>query len=261
MKVSFWTWVSRRFKAAEKAALSQSAGGGEFGKPKPKEDVAVIGDIHGRADLLTLMLQKIIDEAPGSKCIFVGDYVDRGANSKAALEILRALAPTSQCLMGNHEAMLLDFLDNPAELGTRWLRNGGAETLASYEIFIEPDADAHALTTASKSLRNALSDGTEDWIRALPKWWLSGNLLVTHAGPDPKLPIADQEERNFLWGHARFLRDDRADGLWVAHGHWIQDKPTAEKGRISVDTGAYFTGQLTASIIKTDGSVSFIRAT
>jgi serine/threonine protein phosphatase 1 len=261
MKSSLRKWVSRLFGASENSVMGQHSDAMVVSKPFPTEDVVVIGDIHGRADLLTTMLQKLAKNYPAAKRIFVGDYVDRGPESKATLEILRALAPDNICLMGNHEAMLLEFLDNPADFGPRWLRNGGVETLASYGIMMEQDDAAAAIEDASKWLRNVLSEGTENWIRGLPKWWQSGNLLVTHAGPNPKLSVADQDETNFLWGHSRFLREPRTDGLWVAHGHWIQNSPTAEKGRIAVDTGAYFSGNLTAAIVKTDGSVTFIKAT
>ncbi len=225
--------------------------------PHPEFPVAVIGDIHGRADLLGLLLENIGQIAPDATLIFVGDYVDRGPDSRGVIGKLRAL-DNAICLRGNHEAMLLEFLDDPIEKGGRWLRNGGAETLASFGISLGEDSGTEQVLNASKALRKTLADGTEDWLRVLPIFWQSGNLLVTHAGPDPATPISGQSERDFLWGHRRFLRDNRSDGIWVAHGHWVQDRAKIGDGRISVDTGAWASGRLTAALINPDGAVQFI---
>ena len=218
----------------------------------------MIGDIHGRADLLDTLLTKISQQAPDAKLIFVGDYIDRGPDSRPVIDKLRTL-PDAICIRGNHETMLLEFLDTPIESGGRWLRNGGAQTLASYDITLSENASRQDVLAARQNLHAALSDGTEIWLRALPLHWRSGNLLVTHAGPDPARPIAAQDDDVFLWGHSRFLRASRTDGLWVAHGHWIRGRPSLTDGRINVDTGAWKSGRLTAVLISTDGQVKFIR--
>lgn len=232
----------------------------DVGLPCPDIEVAVIGDIHGRFDLLERLLGKIESKAPGAKMVFVGDYVDRGAASRAVLDRLRGLGAPAICLKGNHEAMLLEFLDHPLELGWRWLRNGGVETLESYGISLQAGPDEAELNQVSNTLRDCLSDGTESWLRSLPLYWRSGNLMVTHAGPDPKAPIDRQKDDSLLWGHSRFLRDRRSDGIWVAHGHWIRPRPIFGDGRISVDTGAWSSGRLTAAIISPNGSVNFLRS-
>ncbi len=225
--------------------------------PRPELPVAVIGDIHGRADLLKILLDKISREDSDATLIFVGDYVDRGPDSRGVVDMLRTL-DAAICLRGNHEAMLLEFLDEPIEKGGHWLRNGGVETLSSYGISLGEDSGTDEVMNASGALRSALTDGTESWLRALPIFWQSGNLLVTHAGPDPATPIAAQSERDFLWGHRRFLRDNRTDGIWVAHGHWMRDQAEARNGRIGVDTGAFVSGRLTAALITPDGAVRYI---
>ena len=162
------------------------------------------------------------------------------------------------CICGNHEAMMLEFLDDPIAKGGRWLRNGGEQTLASYGITLNEDSTVDQVVTARQHLQAALLDGSETWLRSLPLSWTSGNLMVTHAGPDPDEPTEGQDDKVFLWGHSRFLRAPRNDGLWVAHGHWIRDKPICADGRINVDTGAWATGRLTAALIGTDGTVRFI---
>jgi len=226
--------------------------------PRPDVPVAVVGDIHGRLDLLDALLAKIDLAAPSATLVLVGDYVDRGPDSRAVLARLQGLGPDTVCLRGNHEAMLLEFLAAPIERGGRWLRNGGVQTLASFGIDLDEQASSDAVMSARAALSQAMADGTQDWLRQLPLTWQSGNLLVTHAGPNPALPIAGQADRDFLWGHARFLRDPRKDGLWVAHGHWARSRPEIKDGRIAVDTAAWTSGRLTAALVDTDGSVRFI---
>lgn len=227
--------------------------------PRPDRDIAVIGDLHGCLDLLEKILTKIQKNAPDSLLIFVGDYIDRGPSSRGVLERLRTLPSPAICLTGNHEAMLLEFLDSPIEAGGRWLRNGGAETLKSYGIALTETSSVTEVQVARESLQVQFADGTEDWLRSRPLFWRSGNVLVTHAGPDPATAIEQQDDRSFLWGHNRFLRDTRTDGIWVAHGHWIRDRATCEDGRISVDTGACFSGRLSAAIVRTNGNVHFLK--
>ena len=229
---------------------------GPLPPPDPDEPIAVIGDIHGRADLLDKMLSDLDKTHPGAHKIFVGDYVDRGPDSRAVLDRLRNLTGAI-CLRGNHEEMLLDFLDRPAESARRWLRNGGDRTLASFGIALT-DADVPEFFDAHQAFIDALADGTADWLRSLPLYWQSGNVIVTHAGPNPAVPVKNQPDSVFTWGHNRFLRQPRSDGIWVAHGHWIQDRPVFADSRISVDTGAVFSGRLSAAVIDPGGQVEFV---
>ncbi len=224
--------------------------------PKPDMALAIIGDIHGRDDLVAKLLPRILAEGDDRQLVFVGDYVDRGAQSRHVLERLQALPAI--CLKGNHEAMLLAFLDDPVENGGRWLRNGGRPTLASYDVSMPETPSVDDLRSGRDRFRAHLGEKTETWLRHLALYWQSGNLVVNHAGPDPARPIRDQDDKVFLWGHQRFLRDARTDGLWVAHGHWVRDFGGCAAGRISLDTGAWETDRLTAALIDPDGRVRFI---
>ena len=102
--------------------------------PRPERPVCIIGDVHGRADLLEDLLGQIAAQPryPEARLIAVGDLIDRGPDSPAVIERMMALTadPRAICLMGNHERMMLDFLDDPAA-STRWL-NHGAETCLLY---------------------------------------------------------------------------------------------------------------------------------
>jgi len=237
--------------------------------PRPERALFVIGDIHGRADLLDAILGEIdtvLGDVPmqDPQLIFVGDYVDRGPDSREVLEKLHLLNreyPTNAvCLRGNHEQMMLDFIDNPPLRHARWLRNGGLDTIASYGIKLAgteltPDAAKHAAERLAKEVGADILD----WMRNLPTMVTSGNVCVVHAAADPKKPIEAQSDRILLWGHPEFLNRTRPDGHWVVHGHTIMDQPEVGSNRISIDTGAYATDKLTAAIIVPDGNVEFLQ--
>ena len=228
----------------------------------PDRRLAVVGDVHGRADLLDDLLALIrADAGPVPTLVWVGDYIDRGEQSAQVLERLQQLQRGDWpgevvCLMGNHEAMLLDFLDDPEAHGPVWLRNGGAQTLASFGL--PPGSlDPRVLQRSRDALHERLPAATQAWLRALPTSFRSGNVFVAHAGADPGCPVDRQEADHLLWGHPDFARTPRRDGLWVAHGHTIHPEPVAAAGRISVDTGAYATHRLTAALI-TPGGCRFL---
>ncbi len=216
--------------------------------------IAVIGDIHGCDQLLVQLLGRLATEAPTATIICVGDYIDRGPNSAAVINRLMQRRDV-HCLKGNHEAMCLDFLDNPNKYGPKWLRYGGLQTLASYGV-AGPNPD-RTLERVRDDLALAMRDARIDWLRALPLTRRSGNLLITHAGADPARDPTDQRSKDLLWGCERFMTTPRTDGLWVAFGHVIQDAPSAKNGRIALDTGAYATGVLTAAILG-DGPPRFV---
>ncbi len=189
--------------------------------------------------------------------VLVGDLIDRGEDSRAVID--RVMADDRiTCLMGNHEAMALAFLDDPVAQGPRWLRNGGLQTLASFGVgAVHDGADAAGLRRARNSFAQALGEARIAWLRARPLIWQSGNVAVTHAGADPAVALDAQEARALLWGHPDFGKLPRDDGQWVVHGHVIVDAPHAQAGRIAVDTGAYATGRLSAALIE-PGRVTFV---
>ncbi|RFP88225.1 serine/threonine protein phosphatase [Rhodobacteraceae bacterium 63075] len=232
--------------------------------PQPETPFLAIGDIHGRADLL-LQLDKLIEKNfSGWPVVFLGDYIDRGEESCEVLKLLMSVSPEGSppvtCLMGNHERMLLDFLDRPSQYARRWVHNGGLQTLASFGVSLKLDhlSDDTAMASTRDQLLEAMGNEMVDWLRARPLSWQSGNVWAAHAGADPTEPMETQEARDLLWGHPKFTQDQREDGQWVVHGHTIVDVPFAQDGRIAVDTGAYATGVLTAAVI-TGEEVSFIQ--
>lgn len=218
----------------------------------PAAGLAVVGDIHGTDGLVARLLDKLEPYAP-EKLVFVGDYIDRGDESAQVLARLHTMAQTDPrciCLKGNHEEMMLEFLDDPLSLGPRWLRNGGLQTLASFGIGKGGLGTDAQIIAARDALARALGPDLLGWLRGLPTRFVSGNVAVVHAGADPERAIEDQPEAALLWGYPGFNTRPRTDGIWVVHGHTITAEVTPRDGRIGVDTGAYANGRLSAVLIE-----------
>lgn len=236
-----------------------------FPAPAPRRPLWVIGDVHGCDTLLVRLLTQIAVRTPpaAADIVLIGDYIDRGDGSRAVLARLYELSqadPNLTCLLGNHEQMMFDFLDDPVAHGRRWLRHGGLQTLQSYGVSTgDVTHRGAALQDTAARLRAAIGPEILAWLRARPLQWRSGNVAVSHAALDPGAPPEAQKHSTLLWGHPKFFKTPRRDGLWVAHGHTIVDTPGSNgRGRIAVDTGAYHSGHLTAVLIVPDGTVTTV---
>ena len=227
---------------------------------KPDSPFYVIGDVHGCADLLEVLMEQVGEDSPlkqKTKIVFVGDYIDRGEQSATVLRWVKSLSEDPDfdvtCLMGNHEDMLLKFLDDPVERGARWLRYGGLQTLSSFGVGAISDNSAAAIIAARDNLRDSMGTELITWVQELPVSFQNGNVAVVHAGADPEKPIPDQHPKVLKWGHKYFNKKARVDGVWVVHGHTIVDAPYDRAGRIAIDTGAFATGVMTAVCIAPGG--------
>jgi serine/threonine protein phosphatase 1 len=243
-----------------------SSGPSIFTAPiRPNRPLYVVGDVHGRADLLDRMLDVLAERRESeSDLVFVGDLVDRGEETASVLARVKTLIDDPQqsayCLMGNHEKMLLEFLDSPARKGKRWLQYGGLQTLMSFGLRqVTERASEEVLVAARDVFAETLPQETQNWLRDLPLRFDSGNVHVVHAAADPDLPMDAQTERMLLWGHEKFDKKFRNDEQWVVHGHTITEEPYALSGRINIDTGAFATGRLTCVKITND-DVEFLTA-
>jgi serine/threonine protein phosphatase 1 len=156
--------------------------------------------------------------------------------------------------MGNHERMMLDFLDDPDRHGARWITAGGDATLASFQI--SPWARAPMPHLAAQ-LREALTPDLETWIKTLPLYWQSGNVAATHAGASPDQGLEEQPAHRLLWGAKRRSEGPRQDGLYIVQGHTIVAHAGLERGRVMIDTGAWRSGRLSAAWFDVTG-LSFI---
>jgi calcineurin-like phosphoesterase family protein len=223
--------------------------------------IYAVGDLHGRFDLLRRIQDRIAEDAAKSggvakTIIYLGDYVDRGPQS---FEIIDALTNETLpgfdriFLKGNHEDMLLRFLDN-GDCAETWLANGGVETLASYGI----EADRFLWTVdAVEDLRRQFSAIMPvvhmRFFRSLDLYRVFGDYIFVHAGLRPETGLADQKERDFMWIRHDFLKCESAFPGIVVHGHSISPQPEFKTNRIGIDTGAYRSGKLTCLVLTGEG--------
>lgn len=218
--------------------------------------VYAIGDIHGRYDLLCALERTIIADA-GSEVqdaviVTLGDMIDRGPQSRDVLNhLMRPLAGFRRiALMGNHEAMLLDFLKDPV-LTSIWLHNGGVETLRSFELDVAwlmdiPFAERRQL------LKATFGEPVVQFIQSLPVFASFPGTVLVHAGIRPGVRMSQQRRADLLWIREPFLNADRNDGLLVVHGHTPSGLPQFGRGRLGIDTFAYKSGVLTAVCLQRD---------
>jgi serine/threonine protein phosphatase 1 len=223
----------------------------------PGERVYAVGDVHGRADLLAAMLLRIAADEAGRRdgrrprLVLLGDYIDRGEQSRAVLEMLAALPGRLpgwrvSRLRGNHEAALLDFLADPWR-GAGWLRFGGLQTLASYGIAAPGLGAGEAALERTRAALEAALGPHRALLAGLPLAARSGAVVFAHAGLDPALPPDDQTEAALLWGRSAFPARGGPPGLMVVHGHYAAPGPVMTARRLCLDTGAYHSGRLSAA--------------
>jgi len=223
-----------------------------------------IGDIHGCLEELGALLESIekdiagvsnkdekSQETPMPMLVFLGDYVDRGPDSKGVLDRLIALKnerPGTVFLKGNHEALMLDFLSDPDAM-PHWLEWGGEETLESYGI-------NKVLGISSEDLAAELSEKMPaehlSFLQSLALTHSEGDYFFVHAGVRPGVELTDQKEEDLLWIRKKFhntpasLRPDKV----IVHGHQPMKKPLDAGWRIAIDTGACWGGGLTAVVLE-----------
>lgn len=231
--------------------------------------VYAVGDVHGRLDLLDTLIGRIRKDAlehdgrPRPILIFVGDYVDRGADSRGVVDRVLELSVGGEfevrALKGNHEEALLAFLSDP-NFGPTWAEHGGVQTLASYGVSTPIlRMDAGQWSRAREAFVRALPPDHLRFLVGLELTLVVGDFLFVHAGVRPGVPIEDQAEHDLLWIRKDFLGSSRPSDKIVVHGHTPAEAPFLGPHRIGIDTGAYATGVLTA-IRLLDGERRLIQA-
>jgi serine/threonine protein phosphatase 1 len=223
----------------------------------PGTRLYAIGDIHGRADLLRLLLAQIAEDAAGrppaaQRLIYLGDYVDRGPDSLGVIDIVMDEAPPGfevVALRGNHEEMMQRFLDDTTVART-WMMNGGDATLASYgvsppSIFAGTPIHRHA----QGLFRTQLPLRHKEFLAGLAETHVAGDYLFVHAGVRPGVPLPQQRSEDLLWIREAFLDSKANFGKVVVHGHSIEREPVVRANRIGIDTGAYTTNRLTCLVL------------
>ena len=217
--------------------------------------VYAVGDVHGCLEELNRLLDAIDDDLSRSDVqshlIFLGDLVDRGPQSAEVIDrIVKGTLPTHHwdCLMGNHEEVMLDCYEGQREIYDRWLRYGGVQTLESYGLesadIFAPEFDLSA------AMREAIPANHIQFLKSLKDYLRLGDYLFVHAGIRPDTPLDDQSPRDLRWIREGFLNDTSDHGFRVVHGHTIVPKVEIRRNRIAVDTGCYLTGQLSALVLE-----------
>ena len=219
-----------------------------------------IGDIHGRLDLLECLLGLIDEDRKGREraavttFVFLGDYVDRGPDSKGVVaRLLQGFTEnvTPIFLKGNHEDLLLSFNGDPSP-SLSWLRNGGDFTLLSYGVAVDSvqnamRGDREGLAEAARQFRAALPASHLRFFEGLQLFCRFGDYYFVHAGVRPKVPIDSQSEEDLLWIRGEFLNWTKDFEAVVVHGHTPARFPQVLPNRIGLDTYACRTGRLTAA--------------
>ncbi len=194
------------------------------------ERAFIIGDIHGCLGMLNRLMDTIDWRPDRDRLIFLGDYIDRGTDSKGVVDFVLVLlnkSPFVQCLQGNHESGFLDFLSG-GNINT-FLINGGETTLKSYqrdgEILIPPDHIS--------------------FYQSLRPWIELEDYYIVHAGFRPGVEIDDQSLEDLIWIRDPFIYSDYDFGKKVIFGHTPFYEPFVTHNKISLDTGAVYGNRLT----------------
>ena len=223
--------------------------------------VYAVGDIHGRLDLLLQLHDHIINDARQNpigdpRVIYLGDYIDRGPSSREVLDFLISSHATSCSvthLLGNHEAMLLQFLED-SSVGPEWLTYGGLATLMSYGVNLaSAGTTEEKLHTAQAALRERLPVAHKTFLLDLPTHASLGDYFFVHAGVRPGVPLGRQKDSDLVWIREEFLSSRDFHGKIVVHGHSYKMEPEVLPNRIGIDTGAYATGRLTCLVLEGQG--------
>jgi serine/threonine protein phosphatase 1 len=217
-----------------------------------------IADLHGRFDLLEAAFSAIHTHAEGrpNKIVTLGDYIDRGPQSRQIIEHLMAPQKAGMnliCLKGNHEAMMVETLRKPLH-PSWWIGNGGGATLISYGHPKSGDYQPEVVP----------ADHIE-WMNALPLMHVDQHRVFVHAGLDRFRPLDQQDEETLLWKLYDWNDDGGHDKRHVVHGHYqFADGPILKANRTDLDTFAWNTGRLVVGIFDDDiagGPADFIEVT
>ena len=223
--------------------------------PNDKPRLYVIGDIHGRLDLLDRLIDEIDRDAKdlgvNSLTVTIGDYIDRGPDSRGVLERLLSnpFPGDYVALKGNHEALLQTFLENPA-VGFQWRRLGGLETLRSFGVPAAALMVGKNYDQAAEQMRAALSPDHTKLLGSLRLSLTVGRYFLCHAGVRPGVLLERQKPNDLLWIRDEFLNSTMDFGKIVVHGHTPTLEPEVMPNRINIDTGAFATGRLTCIVLE-----------
>lgn len=223
--------------------------------------VWAVGDIHGRLDLLQPLVEAMVADLADSTAIrqivvFLGDYIDRGPDSRGVLQLLADLPSNSRIewrfLKGNHEAAMLAFLEDPSA-GARWCEHGGDKALQSWGLRMpELSHRTEAWSRVAADLRHKLTRPEWAFLEDLELSITVGDYFFSHAGARPGVALDRQSSKDLMWIRQPFLDSPTAFERVIVHGHTPTTAVHADQRRIGIDTKAYETGVLSAVRLERD---------
>ncbi|MGH7830167.1 MAG: metallophosphoesterase family protein [Candidatus Binatia bacterium] len=195
----------------------------------------VVGDIHGCSEELACLLESLPLE-PGDRVVFLGDYVDRGPDSKGVISYLLEWQRSGDWevifLKGNHEDMYLSYLGFPGKYGQMFLFNGGGATLASYGI---------PRRHSPEEIRSRMPQDHLEFLKGLKSYYLMEPFLCVHAGINPRKSLDDQADEELLWIRDEFILNPHPLPYTVLFGHTPQQEVLFHLPyKIGLDTGLVF---------------------
>lgn len=222
--------------------------------------IYAIGDVHGCLDQLRALDAQIVEHAAAmarpSVLVMLGDVIDRGPSSAQVIDHLMKALPgiTRICLRGNHEQMMLRFIDNPKR-NKSWLRFGGQETLASYGVFLDRPSDLGPGLRVQ--LEAAIPEAHLEFLSQMLMGLVTPAAIFAHAAYDPGAEPAAQSSENLLWKDPTRVAYDELGRLYV-HGHVPVAEAQQIGNRINLDTHCYRSGKLSAVCLRPDAPPEFL---
>lgn len=218
-----------------------------------------IGDIHGQMHALETVLGQVeADGGADAEIVFLGDYTDRGPDSRAVIECLLDGVNGGKpwtVLRGNHDRMFCRFVDEGLLhderilSGKGWLHPalGGVETLASYGVTASQDGDIEAILAAA---RDVIPRAHTDFLWDRPLTFEHDGKLFVHAGIKPGVALDRQDEDDLIWIREGFLDYTGTYPWLIVHGHTALEHPTHFGNRIDLDGGAGYGRPLHAAVFE-----------
>ena len=228
-----------------------------------------IGDIHGCLSQLTSLHKNILSydkfDPKNDLLIYLGDYIDRGKNSKEVIDQIIKLKNNkikTINLLGNHDEFMIDFLFNKNNNIKNWLNFGADSTFRSYGIeiveFIKDGFEDNIIDKLRETAFKNIDKSHLDFFKNLEISFLTEKYFFVHAGIDPQKKLNEQTKEDYLWSRsdAFFDKEFKSEKI-IVHGHTPVEKTTSDPFRINIDSGCYFSGKLT-SVRLTDDDESRI---